>query len=280
MQISPSLISALSSSPDLLAARSNHYAADRARRESNGTPGRRKRPDIPRTNQEDALMDANNDACDLDLTLPVVALKDLFRDGYKEALEVVCTPLSSAKSGDVVGLVGDYKSHRDGMASYPLTQFIVAKDDTGTSFGRCRYPDLAEDIQMKIAHGAMLAQSVGMHLDTLWHAIDPLEARDGESTYLEARIFPDFLLVSVQDYVDDVFEGRFFGEEIDQEVIEGAFLGVIPNAVESAHDAIEATPLAEQMAKLANCLMPIPDLDDPGRIIPIGPPDIGALAVK
>jgi hypothetical protein len=163
------------------------------------------------------------------------------------------------------------------MSNYPITQFIVAQDESGRAFSRVRFLDLPDRQQANVSRGAMTVQSTSVDLTALWEAIDPLETDDGEATYIETLVTPDFIIASVENYMDEIFEGRFHGEEIDQEVIEAAFLGILPDHVESAHDAVEVAPLVQQMTDFANSLLPVPHHDDPDKTILMNSPDLATL---
>lgn len=212
-----------------------------------------------------------------DIRLPVAAVPELCSEDARKFICMICVPMHSAKEGDVVAIVQDTKSMNHGMSLFGITQFIAATGDPDKPYRRVNFTELDPEHQAQVALGAMHFQSRGLHVDKLWHAVDPLENGDGEPSYIEVFVTADFAIAAVENYYDEIFAGTFHGEELDQDVISSAFLGLLYEDITSAHDVVETLSLSQEMVDLVNSILPVSDPIDEDVVIPLKAPDFSEI---
>jgi hypothetical protein len=184
------------------------------------------------------------------LRLPITTAPDLYRKGFADALSEFCTPLDEAKAGDFVA-AGRELILSEADASSVLTDvFVQISDNTGTSIAKFEYQDAPREIRNIIAPGAMLAQYIGIGMDSLSHATSSLDTRR-----VDILFAPDFLLAASAYHKAILDRARRKGS-VTQEVIDQCFLVILPKRIQSAHEAVEFAPIAEKISQLAKTYFP------------------------
>jgi len=215
---------------------------------------------------------------DPDLVLPVVATPDLYREHTADYLTEVCTPLSDAGPGDIIGVCLDGKLHRGGgVLSYPITQVLRINDDAPTYRPQItQFISLPEAQQEKIALACMRLQCSGlspMAVETLASRLDP---DIGEDFYFNFLLMPNLALLYVENPLEEVFEGIHHGEPRDQDQVDDAFLLCIPRDCSSNHQILPLEPEMHLVVDLVNITFPIMN-DEGDAAIPLSLPDLSPL---
>jgi hypothetical protein len=208
-----------------------------------------------------------------DLKLPITAVPGLYKEGFKEALQEFCTPLEDAKTGDIVAAHQHCTLSGDENSPLLMQFFVQAGDDHGASFEEVYYREASRDLRGKIGGGALLAQAIGINQDKLIQAAAPLDTRR-----IILLFAPDFL-VAINAHYAAILGRSIKRGPVTQETIDLCFTAILPQAVESAHHAVELAPLATQITSLVNAYYPMHAAVAARPSLQLTSPDIGMLKV-
>lgn len=167
---------------------------------------------------------------------PATDLPGLIGEKLGPQMEASCTPMGEAKPGDLVGFTQDFRSDHI-VQAYPITRFL--RIGTEGQITRCTFFDLEGPMRAAAAELAMVAQSEGfMHVPGFFSLCEDFDAGDGETIYLNLAVFRDFSLLALENYHDDILNGRYYEEDLAQEAIDDCFTLVAHEDLGSAHQRL------------------------------------------
>lgn len=167
------------------------------------------------------------------LHFPIVQISDLINPWTRSLMKTSCTPLGQAHPGDLLGFSQDIR-YDGNLIAYSICQFLICGPQGGIV--RVRYDSLPEEMRPRAAHLAATAHNSPLAaVENLRRLCDRFNPGDGEPIYLEAMIFDDLALLMVENLYDEIYDGRYLGEEIDQEILREAFTLIVPHDIESSH---------------------------------------------
>lgn len=219
----------------------------------------------------------DNDEIEHDFTLPIATIPPETYSETRLALSELCTPIRSANPGDVVAAVFSYVDGRDMSCAQPLTEFITCTGDASSPFQKTAFSSMPKAQQARLALVSMRLQSKLPASYEICESLSPLRNPGNYNNYFEVYATPDFMLATLQHYRDEVFEGTFIGEPVDQDILDCAFRALLPRTIHSSHEAIDTAHVIDDLMSLADGLLHVPHDDDADQKIPLHRPDLNAL---
>jgi hypothetical protein len=205
------------------------------------------------------------------LRLPVTTAPSIYYNGLKEALTECCTPFKEAVAHDCVAIAQSFTLREDNpVYADPIDTYIEATHSPD-SYQKRRFDDANRTVLNKIAPGVLLAQTAAIRETILSETIDHMN-----TNRIQCVMTPDFLLAVNEHHYSVVHHAHAADRPIDQGVIDRCFLIILPQAIESAHHAIELQPLATHITGLVNSAYPVFEKGFNDEKIPVGPPDLSA----
>lgn len=209
-----------------------------------------------------------------ELALPVLAAPSLYEDAFAKIVEEICTPYDQASPGDIVAIYFDWKIYRGTTSSYPITHVLRITDDAPSYVPKkVAFLDLPEAQQAEIALGCMHLQCIGLERSAVDLLAEYLDGDVGEGFYFSFLLMPGLALLHADDPIESVFNGDYCGDPLSQDIVNDAFLLLLPKEATSNHQLVEIFPSIQSACNLVNGIFPI--MDDSGEErVPLKLPDL------
>jgi hypothetical protein len=185
---------------------------------------------------------------DTPITLPFTWQKDLMPEITRQILTSVCVPFERAEVGDIVA-VPLSTSYYDSVNLYPITQALIkASSDTTRMVSYFHLNDTQRpvfaDVVMRLMCHDMGTNQMAAHMEKM-------SVGAGEREYFDTLYTPGAVFICYTNYMDEVFQGRYLGEDAEQCQFNEAMVMLADPAPEaSGHEhlaLLKALPTLAQM---------------------------------
>lgn len=190
------------------------------------------------------------------------AEQQVFRDTFKRP--------EAAEAGDILGMIQDIRfenGHNEPM-ELPISRVIAMPGENSKyPVDMLEYTQIDEARKSPLAHAAMTRHSSARadcgYSDILATAFD-LDSGDPDDqvTYVQLYFFRDLVLAQVENYEDEMINGRFFGDPVDQDVVASLSRLVFPFEIECHHQRVDTLREFGDQMRLAASLIRVPNEDE------------------
>jgi hypothetical protein len=189
------------------------------------------------------------------ITLPFRWQKSLIPDAVREILSSVCVPFDRAQAGDIVAIPMDV-SYYDSVRVFPIVQALV-KTAQGTT-QLVRYPDLPDAQRPVFADAVMRLNGANTELAQMAAHLEKMSSGDGETEYFTVLYTPRALFVHFENYMDEIFEGRYFGEDPAQDQFDEAMI-MLADPDGTGHERLAILAALPSLAQMFIASAPVED---------------------
>jgi hypothetical protein len=209
--------------------------------------------------------------------LPTLMSEGFYADAVSEGLEQICTPIDQAQPGDIVAVHIAFNMDAQRVQFDPITEVYTLVDKQTLLIKKTPFHKLPKPHQKELGVILMTMQSKGTYTRALVRITHRMAFRKSQSKAFEIIAMPRAAIVTQEEYYFTVFHSFYPNGGFDQSAIDEAILVLHTQLPDSAHKLIEMHQELNQLLKIANINVPMPDPKDIDESADLVLPDIDGI---